>query len=129
MRSLLLIITLSGCALGNQRRYDGLVTAYDHDTPAARGGDPFAGATHLDRAALVRAVLDRNPDVAASRAAWRAALARYREDTAIDDPMVSYSIAPLTIRDERIGQTIEIEQKLPTPGRRALAGDVALAEA
>jgi outer membrane protein TolC len=131
MRSLLLIIPVAGCALASQdRRYGALASDYDHGKPlVVVDGDPFAGAAHLERAALIREVLARNPDVAAARAAWRAALARYPEETALDDPMVSYSIAPLTIRDERVGQAVQIEEKLPTPGRRALAADVALAEA
>jgi outer membrane protein TolC len=130
MRSLLLIIPLAGCALASHNRYGGMVSAYDHDRPTPiADGELFAGEAQLDREALIRAVLDRNPDVAAARAAWRAALARYPEETALDDPMVSYAIAPLTIGDARIGQTVEIDEKLPTPGRRALAGDVALAEA
>src|SRR5450432_152510 len=110
-----LAIVTAGCALTTEsRRYGALVDEYDHARPAAvadSGDALFKGDTHLDRAALVRAVLDRNPDVAASRAAWRAALARFPEETAIDDPMVSYTIAPLTLRDDRINQAIEIDQK------------------
>lgn len=128
-----LVTLITGCALSAEaRRYDGLFGDYDHSrtsAPLDDGEALFRDVARLDRAALVRAVLDRNPDVAAARAAWRAARARYPEETSWDDPMVSYSIAPLTIRDERIGQTIELDQKLPVPGRRALAGDVALAEA
>jgi cobalt-zinc-cadmium efflux system outer membrane protein len=134
MRSIYLVtLAAAGCALTQEsRRHDALVSESGRARPADaadRGDDPFRGAAHLDRVALIRAVLDRNPEVAAARAAWRAALARYPEETGIEDPMVSYSVAPLTVRDDRIGQTIEIEQRLPTPGRRALAGDVALAEA
>src|SRR2546423_4139850 len=106
------------------RRYDALVSEYDHARTAEtadRGDDPFPGAAHLDRAALIRAVIARNPDVAAARAAWRAALARYPEETAIEDPIVSHSFPPLTVRDDRLGQSIEVDQKLPTPRPRAPA--------
>ncbi len=92
--------------------------------------DPFAGAATLDRAALIEAVLARNPDVEAARAGWRRALSRVPQEAALDDPTVSYAVAPLSIAgDAPLGQRIELEQKLPLTGRRDLAGDAALAEA
>ena len=92
--------------------------------------DPFAGATVLDRRALIDAVLARNPDIEAARASWRRALSRVPQESALDDPMVTYSIAPLSVvGDAPFGQRIEIEQKLPISNRRGLAGNVALAEA
>lgn len=92
--------------------------------------DPFAGVAVLDRRALIEAVLARNPDVDAARAAWRRSLARVPQDSALDDPMISYSFAPLSIAGTApFGQRIEIEQKLPLTSRRSLAADVALAEA
>ena len=93
--------------------------------------DPFVEVATLERRALIEAVLARNPDIEAARAAWRGALHRVPQQSAIDDPMVSYSFAPLSIAssDARFGQRIEIEQKLPISGRRGLAADVALAEA
>ncbi len=93
-------------------------------------GDPFAGATTLDRRALINAVLARNPDVEAARASWRRALTRVPQESAFEDPMLSYSMAPLSIvGDAPFGQRIEIEQKLPLTSRRELAAQVALAEA
>lgn len=92
--------------------------------------NPFPGATVLDRRALIEAVLARNPDIDAARAAWRRSLARIPQESAFDDPMVSYSMAPLSITgDVPYGQRIEIEQKLPITNRRSLAAEVALAEA
>lgn len=98
--------------------------------PARLDDDPFAGATVLERRSLIEAVLARNPDIEAARAGWRRALARVPQQSALDDPMVSYSFAPRSIvGDAPFGQRIEIEQKLPITNRRGLAGDVALAEA
>lgn len=98
--------------------------------PARLDEDPFVGATVLDRRALVEAVLARNPDVEAARAGWRRALSRVPQEGALDDPMVSYSIAPLSIAsDAPFGQRVEIEQKLPLTSRRSLASEVAFAEA
>lgn len=92
--------------------------------------DPFVGAPVLERRSLVEAVLARNPDLVAARAGWRRALSRVPQETALDDPMVSYSLAPLSITGAAaLGQRIEIEQKLPITNRRGMAGEVALAEA
>ncbi|HKE20560.1 MAG TPA: TolC family protein, partial [Kofleriaceae bacterium] len=96
------------------------------------GRDLFAGAPVLERADLVDAVLERNPDVESARQAWRAALARVPQARAIDDPMLRYGIAPLSAWDDRgvpLGQTVEISQSIPLPGKRRLAGESALAEA
>jgi len=50
---------------------------------------------------------------------------------AIDDPMLSYEVAPLSIgsSDAPFGQRIALRQKLPFPGKRGFAGDAAVAEA
>jgi cobalt-zinc-cadmium efflux system outer membrane protein len=98
--------------------------------PRPSEDEPFAQATVLERAELVRQVLARNPSLGAAREAWRAALARYPQDTALEDPMLSYSVAPLSIAGgERFGQVVELSQQLPFPGKRGLRGEVALAEA
>jgi cobalt-zinc-cadmium efflux system outer membrane protein len=100
--------------------------------------DPFAGAAHLDRAVLVAEVLRRNPTAQAARAGWRAARSRVAQERGLDDPMLSYEIAPLSLfaddstfehTSPRLGHTIQIEQRLPVPGARALRAEMALAEA
>jgi outer membrane protein TolC len=100
--------------------------------------DPFAGAAHLDRAVLVAEVLRRNPSVEAAREAWRAARSRVAQERGLDDPMLSYEIAPLSLFADdsayehsagRLGHTIQIEQRLPVPGARALRAEMAEAEA
>jgi outer membrane protein TolC len=84
----------------------------------------------LDRAKVVAAVLARNPDLDVARATWRAAVAAYPSAIALDDPMASYAIAPFSIgSDVPFGQRIEINQKLPWPGKRQLRGDAAIADA
>ncbi|MCY1022193.1 TolC family protein [Pyxidicoccus sp. MSG2] len=93
-------------------------------------GEPFAQAPVLERAEVVRQVLARNPSLEAARAAWQSALAREPQETALEDPMLSYSIAPLSIVGrEQFGQTLELSQQLPFPGKRGLRGEMALAEA
>ncbi len=129
------VIALAGCVDSAR--------AHQHDTMAAA----IARAEHaparareasdaslvvdgqLDRAAVVAAVLARNPELDAARAAWHAAVAAYPA-VALDDPMARYALAPFSIgTDAPFGQRIEISQKLPWPGRRALRGDAAIADA
>lgn len=88
-------------------------------------------AAQLDRRALVEAVLGANRDVESMRQGLRAALAEASAAGALDDPMATYELAPLSIGSSgaRFGQRIELSQKLPWPGKRALAKDAAVADA
>lgn len=97
----------------------------------AEGADPLAGLDRLHRDVLVRAVLERNPSLEAARQAWRAAAARPAQVGALEDPMLSYGIAPLSIgsSDVNFGQEIRVEQPIPFPGRRSLRRSQAEAEA
>lgn len=123
---------LGGCAAPNGRE-EALWRAYREDAPARPAPDAassFASDGPLDRAALVAAVLEHNPSVAAAREGLRAALAEIPQATAFDDPSIAYEIAPLTLaHDGRFGQTVSIRQKLPFPGKRRFAGEAALARA
>lgn len=89
------------------------------------------GVGPLTREALVRAVLARNPSIEAARQASRAALARFPQKTALDDPMLMYEVAPLSAfsRDMGFGQSIQLSQNFSFPGKRSLEGQMALAEA
>jgi cobalt-zinc-cadmium efflux system outer membrane protein len=102
-----------------------------HTARAETSDDPFAGAAQLERAALVQEVLRRNPSLQAARAAWRAAQARVAQERALDDPMLSYEIAPLSLfaADVPLGHTVKIEQRLPVPGTRDLRAEMARADA
>ena len=99
----------------------------------ARGGatpEGVADAAVLDRGRFVAAVLARNPSVSAARQAWRAAKSRRVQREALDDPMLSYSFAPLSIGSGmRYGQTVELSQRFPWPGKLGSLGDAAEAEA
>ncbi|HET9626538.1 MAG TPA: TolC family protein, partial [Kofleriaceae bacterium] len=140
MRSLLAhLALLAGCAVvpsryeavrGELRRDDRAHPSApdpDHDRSLAA----LAAAPWLDRAALITTALARNRDVEAMRQAWHAAAAEVRQVTALDDPMVSYAVAPLSIAAAhvRFGEEVELRQALPFPGKRALAGEAALDDA
>jgi outer membrane protein TolC len=94
------------------------------------GSDTEERAT-LDRQSLVSTVLARNPGVSAALEAVAAAEARVPQVTSLDDPMVSYGIAPLSIYSSEVpfGQRAQIEQRLPFPGKLRLAGEAAELEA
>ncbi|MFP3941180.1 MAG: TolC family protein [Thermoanaerobaculia bacterium] len=91
----------------------------------------FAGAERLERDALVDAVLERNPGLAEARAAWRAARERVPQARSLDDPMVGYSLGPLSIASDevRFGQVLEARQRIPYPGKLRLREETARAAA
>lgn len=126
------LAALPGCLGGGAevRRQAAELDALAAAPPPA--GAPFAGVAVLERGALVDEVLRRNPTIAAARFAWRAALARYPQETALEDPMFSYGLGPRTFTSDeapQIGQRFELSQAFPFPGKRALRGAAALGEA
>ncbi len=144
--SLLLSLLLLGCASSQGQRYERLRSELRRATPqtesvrqSGAGDELNPGAeldaaepsSRLDRQAYVRAVLARNPNIEAARHAFRAALAQHPQANALEDPMLEYAFAPLSIgsRDVSYGQSITVSQRLPWPGKRALQGEVALAQA
>lgn len=98
---------------------------------ASFSGDPWEGKAELDVGSLVAEVIARNPGLAAMQAAWRAAVERYPQVTALEDPQFSYGLAPETIGNRRfdLGQRFDLSQKFPWPGRLSARGDAALREA
>jgi outer membrane protein TolC len=81
--------------------------------------------------ALVGQVLARNPSLAQMTAAWQAALARYPQVTSLNDPMLGTMVAPASIGSNSVefGYRVEVSQKYPWPGKLALRGAGAQAEA
>lgn len=133
--AVILVFALSGCALLETRtRYHTLSRNHERESDAATvvaGDTPFGGAATLDRGVLVAEVLRRNPTIAAARKAWRAALARYPQETALEDPMVGGGVGPRSFGSRQIEDAwrIEASQAFPFPGKLALRGAAALAEA
>ena len=130
---------LVGCAAtissSSQHDYDvmsGALRQSDRDRAAGSARVAAAvSAAQLDRRALIEAVRVANPDVEAARQAWRAALAEVSSTGALDDPMVTYEIAPLSVAssDAPLGQRIQLRQKLRWPGKRSLAKEATNADA
>lgn len=120
----------AGCAAIDSPRRDTLRARLV--APPSRDGElALAGADQrLDPRRLIGAVLARNPGLEAARHAARAALSRVPRATALEDPMLSYSTAPLSlVSGHRMGHAVELSQRLPFPGKLRLAGDLALSEA
>jgi len=96
----------------------------------ARTADAWAGVSEITADELVERVLQRNPSLAAMQAAWRAAVERYPQVTALDDPDLDYGIAPYSIGTGfTVGQRIDVSQRFPWPGQLRARGDAALEEA
>ena len=57
----------------------------------------FDGQAYLYREGLIQAVLSRNPSIESARQAWEAAVYRYPQVIALDDPMMAYAFAPESI--------------------------------
>jgi outer membrane protein, heavy metal efflux system len=76
-------------------------------------------------------VLERNPTLSAARQALEAAVARYPQVTALDDPTFTYAVAPNSAGADALdfAQRITFSQRLPWPGKLQLRGDRALSEA
>lgn len=130
------IVGLAGCVdTARVRQHDAMYVAVSRATAERAHSGALDDASlvvdgALDRAAIVAAVLARNPDLDAARAIWRAAVSAFPSAVSLDDPMASYALAPFSVgSDVRFGQRIEISQKLPWPGKRGLRGDAALADA
>lgn len=84
----------------------------------------------LERGALVREVLSRNPRVDVARSAAEAAAAHVAVARALEDPMVGYEVAPLSIGSGAVpfGQGFKISQRVPYPGTLRLRGSIAEAD-
>ncbi len=79
---------------------------------------------------LVAWVLAANPGLAAIEAAAEAAAYRVDPAGALDDPTLSYAVAPLTANADRsLNQKFEFSQKIPWPGTLAARGAAARKDA
>jgi outer membrane protein TolC len=128
-------VVLPGCVTGLSGRYQALHRKLEHSQPepveSRETEGIFAHVATLERPALLRAVLERNPTVRSAQQAWRAALARYPQVVSLDDPTLGYGIAPRSFGSSSVDDAykIDLSQKLPFPGKLALRGQAALAEA
>jgi len=133
--ALLLWLVASACSTSSNR-YQTLTKDWQRSEarstrPADAGERLFANAPVLDRRVLVQYVLERNPTVRAARFAWRAALARYPQATALEDPLLGAGVAPRSIESGSVNEApkFDLSQKFPFPGKLRLRGEAAIGEA
>jgi cobalt-zinc-cadmium efflux system outer membrane protein len=129
-----LAIFAVSCASVGEPSYDALRSEADHGEIGSRAvaeDDAALNGPVLERTSFVRAVLHRNPSVEEARLAWRGAVAHIPQSGALDDPMVTIDIAPLSIASSAapLGYDATISQRLPWPGKLAFEESVAKAEA
>ncbi len=107
---------------------------------ASADGAPLRADHPLTANALVEAVLDVNPGLRVREADWQAAQAGVVPARSLDDPRLSFVVAPRTLNDDRLrfgsvlpgvdaAQQVQVTQMLPWPGKLALKGQVARLEA
>lgn len=93
---------------------------------------PFDGRSSVTAEDVIQQVLARNPSLAQMSAAIQAAAARFPQVTSFDDPVLTAWMAPGTINDRPpdyfYSQRVEISQKVPFAGKRALRGESAKAQ-
>lgn len=88
------------------------------------GLDSLFAAPALELPALEGAVLQRNPSLAAMRAAWRATESRADRVGAWEDPRVEGTVAPRSFGSSTVdpGFSVQISQAVPLFGQRSLMG-------
>lgn len=89
------------------------------------------GDSTLALAWLEKHVLERNPSLAAARAAWDEARAAARQAGALEDPMLDGMVAPRSLSSEAVDPAyrVGVMQRYPLFGQRGLRRRAASAEA
>lgn len=105
-------------------------------SPPSAPDDSFAAQRELALQPLVGEVLARNRTLESMRAAWQAALQRYPQAVALDDPSFTSMLAPASLNSgiaglpgNSAGYLVGGSQTIPWLGKRPLRGQVAQAEA
>jgi outer membrane protein TolC len=92
---------------------------------------PVESRSSLTEEDVVDEVLARNPTLDQMRAAAAAAEARYPQVTSLDDPTFAFWTAPASAGSPNADYAarVEVSQRFLYPGKRALKGNIARAEA
>lgn len=92
---------------------------------------PEAGGAVLDLESLVREAMAANPLLRAARLEAAAMATRPRQVSALPDPSASASYRPFAVGgvDGLVPGQVMVEQMIPYPGKRRLAGEAAAFEA
>ena len=123
---------LVGLSLGCQPQpttSPGETTQLASGPPGSIDTERLERADVLERHALVCAVLERNPDLAAAHEALASARARARQPVGLGNTRLAWSVAPISIgADVPFGHVLELEQSFRL-GQRGIERRVAGTEA
>lgn len=93
-----------------------LCTHLSAGEPSDDASSARAKVQFLSADVLVDWVVEANPGVAALKSAAEAAMYRVEPAGSLDDPMLSYGVAPRTADSDRLNQRVEFSQRIPWPG-------------
>ncbi len=102
---------------------------------AARATPAVAEPSPPQLAALIAEAIENNPEVAAARSEFEAAIQRIAPAGAFEDPMLEVGVVDVPLeslslrREEMTAKMLGVGQRLPFPGKRDLRRGVASAEA
>jgi len=97
-----------------------LIAAGEPAASAPQESGDHESAQPMTAEALVEWVMDANPGLAAAGAAAESAAYRIEPAGSLEDPMLSYDVAPLTAgADRSLHQSIAVSQQIPWPGTLA----------
>ncbi len=108
--------------------YQNSISPQDKDSPSVL---QIEEVDELSLERLIAEVQSIHPSVEAMYAAWQAAADRYPQVVSLDDPMFGATFAPTSFHSLNVesAYVLELSQKLPWYGKRALRGALANAEA
>lgn len=134
LREVLILAALGVATVGVASPASADPMHHEAAAPAATPQSPPPANFSLDEPLtldeLVAGVLTRNQSLVAMAAAVEAARAHAAQAGALDDPMASVMIAPLSLGGGvPFGYEVRGTQRIPYPGKRALREDVARGEA
>jgi outer membrane protein TolC len=111
-----------------QVSFDPPVPNVSQQPEAVAQGSP---QTELCLPEFIAEVQARNPSLQAMSAAAQAAAERYPQVASLDDPMFNANLAPASLGSNTVegAYTLELSQKLPWFGKRAVRGQAAKADA
>ncbi len=99
--------------------------AIAYNAARAQSGQPV-----IPIQSLIEEAFQNNPSVAAAKAAWSQAVEKLPQETALDDPVLSFSYYAENV-ETRVGPqeySIGIEQRFPFPGTLHQKGEIAKKE-
>lgn len=110
------------------RKYSFFLAALTLPAIAQEPVSSLEGAASLERAGLIRLVLERNPSIEVARSRISAAEALVTRSGIPEDPALVVGIAPLSIGESTLGARVGVSQGLPWPGRLRIETEIAGAE-